>query len=614
MRSSLACRLFSCSVLGAVLLVAGCGTDQETGLLALSISADPTNPPMPASKIVLTGPGFTRTYTGPFPPGGDAGATLVLEYPNLPTSSSPVALTVQAYDSNGCQVGAASVPVSVTIQAGVKNGPFPVTLAAVAACGDGGILRVSQDSGAGAAEAGGLDARADGPPTGDAAADKPADASVPSSGAEVSDGGGDTGTGGTTESGDAWVPDAPDGQPDVPIDGSGGSIGTAGTTAVGGTSGSGGTTNTGGTGAVGGTTGSGGVGTGGAVGTGGTTAVCQGSATRCSSNSVQTCTNAQWGSAVACGTRQTCTGPVGTAKCTCNVDPVCTSVGNTCASASTLANCSQDAQACFYESSATTCTNGACTGAAGAASCCTNACTVGATCLSSTSLQTCAVAANGCTAYGAATTCANGACTGAAGTASCCTNACTAGTTCVSSTSLQTCAVGSNGCTASSTAACSTGLVCERYGTASCADPNWDEWPIPNSQVDVTAGAPSLESYTDNGDGTVTDNVTGLMWQQAVPSATYTWANAVAYCPTLNLAGHNDWRLPSQIELESIIDFGQLSPSINSTYFPSTPTDTYFWSSSLAAGLPSSAGIVYFLNGATNIFGMAGSEYVRCVR
>jgi hypothetical protein len=54
---------------------------------------------------------------------------------------------------------------------------------------------------------------------------------------------------------------------------------------------------------------------------------------------------------------------------------------------------------------------------------------------------------------------------------------------------------------------------------------------MPNSQVDVTAGAPNLESYTDNGDGTVTDNVTGLMWQQAVPATTYTWANAVAYCP-----------------------------------------------------------------------------------
>ena len=79
MRSSIACRLFSCGVLAAILLVAGCGTDQGTGLLALSISADPTNPPPPASAIVLTGPGFTRTYPGSFPPESDAGATLVLE-------------------------------------------------------------------------------------------------------------------------------------------------------------------------------------------------------------------------------------------------------------------------------------------------------------------------------------------------------------------------------------------------------------------------------------------------------------------------------------------------------------------------------------------------------
>ena len=69
---------------------------------------------------------------------------------------------------------------------------------------------------------------------------------------------------------------------------------------------------------------------------------------------------------------------------------------------------------------------------------------------------------------------------------------------------------------------------------------------MPNSQADVTAGAPNLESYTDNGDGTVTDNVTGLMWQQAVPTATYSWAGAVTYCSTLTLAGHSDWRLPSR--------------------------------------------------------------------
>ena len=109
-------------------------------------------------------------------------------------------------------------------------------------------------------------------------------------------------------------------------------------------------------------------------------------------------------------------------------------------------------------------------------------------------------------------------------------------------------------------------------GVAATGD--WAGWPMPNDQADVTAGAPNLESYTDNGDGTVTDNVTGLMWQQTVPTGTYTWAQAVAYCPTLTLADHSDWRLPSRIELVSIVDLGVTSgPMINSTYFPSTPAD-----------------------------------------
>jgi len=168
------------------------------------------------------------------------------------------------------------------------------------------------------------------------------------------------------------------------------------------------------------------------------------------------------------------------------------------------------------------------------------------------------------------------------------------------------------GTTANGCSTCSIGLVFERYDNA-CLDPAWAEWPMPNSQADVTAGAPNLESYTDNGDGTVTDNVTGLMWQQVVPSATYTWANAVAYCPTLALAGHSSWRLPSRIELESIVDFGQSSPSINGTYFPSTPKD-WFWSSSPVAGSPSYAWGVYFFNGSASYGVVSGAGYVRCVR
>lgn len=48
----------------------------------------------------------------------------------------------------------------------------------------------------------------------------------------------------------------------------------------------------------------------------------------------------------------------------------------------------------------------------------------------------------------------------------------------------------------------------------------------------------------DNGDGTVTDTKTGLMWQKA-DAGTMNWETAIAYCKKLMLAGHSDWRLPS---------------------------------------------------------------------
>jgi Protein of unknown function (DUF1566) len=379
-----------------------------------------------------------------------------------------------------------------------------------------------------------------------------------------------------------------------------------------------GTVDSAGTVGNGGTVGSGGTGTGGAGGTGGTSASCQGSTTQCSGDGMQTCTNGQWGMAVACGPHQTCAGPIGTAKCACKTDPVCSSVGRTCADASTLVTCSQDEQACFYAQSAS-CANGACSGAAGSASCCTNACAVGATCLSSTSIQRCAIAADGCTTN-TTSTCSDGACTGVAGSASCCTNACTVGATqCLSGTSLQTCAVGTNGCTAYTASPCASGLICENRSSAAplaecLADP-WAEWPMPNGQADVTAGAANLESYTDNKDGTVTDNVTGLMWQQTVPTTTYAWTDAVAYCPTLTLARHNDWHLPSRIQLVSIVDIGQLMAKIDGTYFPSTPADVPFWSSTRVASFLSSAWSVTFDGvSLTDMGGSSDLDRVRCVR
>jgi hypothetical protein len=112
-----------------------------------------------------------------------------------------------------------------------------------------------------------------------------------------------------------------------------------------------------------------------------------------------------------------------------------------------------------------------------------------------------------------------------------------------------------------------------------------------NDPVDVAGGAPNPESYTDNGDGTVTDNVTGLMWQQAFPETPSTRAGAIASCPTLTLGGHSDWRLPSVIELVSLLDYAPVNSRINTVYFPqAVPTGdivgatAFFWSSTLVGG------------------------------
>jgi len=162
---------------------------------------------------------------------------------------------------------------------------------------------------------------------------------------------------------------------------------------------------------------------------------------------------------------------------------------------------------------------------------------------------------------------------------------------------------------------CATGQICERYMTPTCANPDWAEWPMPNGPADVGTGAPNPASYTDNLDGTVTDNVTKLMWQQAEAPGYYSQADALAYCSMLSLGGHRDWRLPSAIEIVSIVDYGQSNSAISATLFPTLP-DQFFWSSTLVAGSPSEAWGVYFglVSGSTSRVGMAAGHSVRCVR
>lgn len=61
--------------------------------------------------------------------------------------------------------------------------------------------------------------------------------------------------------------------------------------------------------------------------------------------------------------------------------------------------------------------------------------------------------------------------------------------------------------------------------------------------------------FVDNGDGTVTDLSTGLMWMQTDGGKGMNWQEALAYAENLKLAGHSDWRLPDAKELEYLVDY-----------------------------------------------------------
>ncbi len=73
-----------------------------------------------------------------------------------------------------------------------------------------------------------------------------------------------------------------------------------------------------------------------------------------------------------------------------------------------------------------------------------------------------------------------------------------------------------------------------------------------------------VNDFTDNGNDTVTDTTTGLMWQQGDSGEGVSWEEALAYAETLDLGGHDDWRLPNAKELQSIVDYSR-SPGTSSS-------------------------------------------------
>jgi hypothetical protein len=100
-----------------------------------------------------------------------------------------------------------------------------------------------------------------------------------------------------------------------------------------------------------------------------------------------------------------------------------------------------------------------------------------------------------------------------------------------------------------------------------------------------------VNNFTENWDGTITDESTGLMWQQNDSGKGLDWEEALEYAETLEYGGYDDWRLPNAKELQSIVDYSRSpqtsrSAAIDPVFNVSKITDPdgnlqfpYFWTS-----------------------------------
>jgi hypothetical protein len=147
----------------------------------------------------------------------------------------------------------------------------------------------------------------------------------------------------------------------------------------------------------------------------------------------------------------------------------------------------------------------------------------------------------------------------------------------------------------------------------------------------------SSPRYTDNGDGTVTDNLTGLVWEKKTSDGSihdkdnlYTWSTAFPWVENgtvfseflsgLNagggFAGATGWRLPTFAELQTILLPEKYpcttSPCIDSTFGPTQPY--FYWSATALGGFPGFAWIVSFVSGSVGYDFETDTLYARAVR
>ncbi|MBL8036076.1 Lcl C-terminal domain-containing protein [Nitrospira sp. CMX1] len=138
---------------------------------------------------------------------------------------------------------------------------------------------------------------------------------------------------------------------------------------------------------------------------------------------------------------------------------------------------------------------------------------------------------------------------------------------------------------------------------------NWDK---------VITGTTRFTLLADFANAAVRDNETGLVWEQAPDTPPRNWESARFYvgsCANKIVGGRKGWRLPSVVELSSLVDAVNLNPALPTGHPFSGVQPNVYWTATSDSDRPTIAWFVNFFNGQVTAGDkVANSFFVWCVR
>jgi len=127
----------------------------------------------------------------------------------------------------------------------------------------------------------------------------------------------------------------------------------------------------------------------------------------------------------------------------------------------------------------------------------------------------------------------------------------------------------------------------------------------------LISGVVLADFIRDYSTDTVVDDQKALMWQDAEETPMLKWDDAIEYCKELTFANHEDWRLPTKAELDSLVNIKQKEPAVQKVF---ENINSYRYWSSTERSAKKAAWYVNFSYGQKDGYYKNKKSYALCVR